>query len=339
MPILTGLDGDMWASQLLTLQTTAAASSTDITFDLRSPTFSRVERIEVVMFNCPQWGVGVQTIQVFVQNSIELTFDVAPITSCDSLVRVCLPYRIRTSIPNFALRFLLSPDSDWVYLAEVTFWGNNSTCPPDIVITLPPTPPPTSLITGTSQELEPTTENTLPRSVDTTVIAVVIVLIVLLLLVGVVVVVLVLWRCRHQHTAKEEASHTSSQTHTHPVVSLCEETGQVQYVSEQQVTDPSNAYSSLTDQSGKEGAKSRKGTEIQEYAVLHPGEQPLQKESSGKKEVNLAVHNPAGHQEYSTLYHGEKPVQGASETGDTCFYDSIEQKHQVTTKHAKGKIL
>ena len=35
-----------------------------------------------------------------------------------------------------------------------------------------------------------------------------------------------LWRYRHQHTAKEEASHTSSQTHTHPIVSLCEETGQ-----------------------------------------------------------------------------------------------------------------
>ena len=48
----------------------------------------------------------------------------------------------------------------------------------------------------------------------------------LLLLVGMVVVVLVLWRCSHQHTAKEEASHTSSQTHTHPVVSLCDETGQ-----------------------------------------------------------------------------------------------------------------
>ena len=42
-----------------------------------------------------------------------------------------------------------------------------------------------------------------------------------------VVVVLVLWRCRHQHRAKEEASHTNSLTHTHTVVSLCEETGQV----------------------------------------------------------------------------------------------------------------
>ena len=181
-----------------------------------------------------------------------------------------------------------------------------------------------------------------------TIVAVTVVIVLfflLLLLVGVVVVVLVLWRCRHQHTTKEEASHTSSQTHTHPVVSLCEETGQVQHVSEHQVTDPSNAYSSLTDQSGKEGAKSHKGnTEIQEYAVLHPGEQPLRKKSSGKKEVNLAVRDPAGHQEeqsqeYSTLYHGEKPIQSASGKGDTSFYDTVEQKHLVKTKHGKGKIL
>ena len=64
--------------------------------------------------------------------------------------------------------------------------------------------------------------------------------------------VLVLWRCRHQHTAKEEASHTSSQTHTHPVVSLCEETGQVQYVSEQQDTDQDSLYSSIPPQVGQE---------------------------------------------------------------------------------------
>ena len=38
MPILTGLDGDMWASQLLTIQT--AAAFTEITVDLRTPTFT-----------------------------------------------------------------------------------------------------------------------------------------------------------------------------------------------------------------------------------------------------------------------------------------------------------
>ena len=64
MPILTGLDGEMWASQLLTIQTTAP--STDITFDfLDNPNFVRVERVEVVMFNCPQWGIGAQFIYPF----------------------------------------------------------------------------------------------------------------------------------------------------------------------------------------------------------------------------------------------------------------------------------
>ena len=344
IPTLTGLDGDMWASQLLTMQITP---STDIFFVFRNtPGFTEVERVEIVMFNCPEWGIGVEMIQVFEQNVLVLTRVLSiNVTSCDSLVRFCLPYR--TTIPAFGLRFL-SRDSDWVYLAEVTFFNRSDTCPPDTVISSPLPQPITSTDSQSFQHitLTPNTTGTAatePRSMDTIVaVTVVIVLFfLLLLLVGVVVVVLVLWRCRHQHTAKEEASH-SSQTHTHPVVSLCEETGQVQYVSQQQDTDPSNAYSSLTDQSGKDGAQSHKGNT--EYAVLHPGEQPLQKKSSGKKEVNLAVCDPAGHQEeqsqeYSTLYHGEKPVQGASGTGDTSFYETVEQKYQVKTKCAKGKIL
>ena len=315
IPTLTGLDGDMWASQLLTIQKTA--SNTDIISYFTN--FVAVVRVEIVMFNCPQWGAGVQTIQTYEQSTKVLAVNVdSTIISCDSLVRVCLP--VRNTISTFGLRFL-SLDSDWVHLAEVTFWGNNSTCPPDIVITSPPTPPP---FTSTSQESELTTENTLPRSMDTTVIAVVIVLILLLLvLVGVVVVVLVLWRCRHQHTAKEEASHTSSQTHTPQAPLVSQDTDQ---------DNPSNVYSSLTAQSEKKGAQSH--TETQEYSVLHHGEQPLEK----KKSVNLAVRNPAGRQEeeYSTLNHGKKPIQRAAGTGDTSFYDTIEQKHQVKTKDAKG---
>ena len=220
-----GLDGDMWASQLLTIQTTA--SSTDIIFDFRNaPSFVRVERVEVVMFNCQQWGIGVQTIKAFEQDAMGFSVDVDPtVNSCNSLVRLCLPYR--TSLSVFTLQFFLFPNTDKVYLAETTFFGNNYSCPPDIVITSQFLPP----VTSTSQELLPTVENitlphttltpntpkviTEPRSMDTTVITLVIVVvfILFLLLVGVVVVVLVLWRCRHQHTAKEEASHTSSQTH------------------------------------------------------------------------------------------------------------------------------
>ena len=281
MPILFGLDGDMWVSQLLTIQTTA--SIVDITFDFRdTPGFSRVERVEMVMFNCPQWGIGVQTIQVL-EHGRSFAITNPGNTSCDSLVRVCLP--TKTTVPVFTLRFI---NSEWVYLAEVTFIGASATCLPNIVITAPSAPftttssPPTTNQTPvpTSEEttspfvttkgspstsdivrtnivyttvttdesatmkLEFTTMPTkmmpkstlktttveVPNEQGSSIITAIIIssVFLLLLVVGVVVVVLVLRRCRHQHTAKEEASHTSSQTHTHPVVSLREETGQLQ---------------------------------------------------------------------------------------------------------------
>ena len=54
VPTLTGLDGDMWASQLLTINTTA--NTAEITFDFTdTPDYTGVGRVEVVMFNCPEW--------------------------------------------------------------------------------------------------------------------------------------------------------------------------------------------------------------------------------------------------------------------------------------------
>ena len=136
MPTLTGLNSNTWASQLLTIQTTSF--TTDITFDFSdTPNFVRVERVEVVMFNCPQWGIGVQTIHVLEDDNAQIQLANVDIMSCTSLVRVCLS--TITTIPVLTLRFFLHPSSDWVHLAEVTFWGNNPSCPPDIVITAPPT--------------------------------------------------------------------------------------------------------------------------------------------------------------------------------------------------------
>ena len=57
VPTLTGLDGNMWASQLLTIR--RANIFTNVTFDFTdTPGYDRVERVEVVMFNCPQWGIA-----------------------------------------------------------------------------------------------------------------------------------------------------------------------------------------------------------------------------------------------------------------------------------------
>ena len=303
------------------------------------------------MVNCPQWGIGVGNLTI-VYNS-GTTVEAEPtVASCDSLVQVCLSAIQPGTSMRIDLEIALSPNSSWVHLAEVSFWNNNNTCPPDIVVTGRPSLPAMSPITENAS-LYSATEDTpsSPPLISTseparsaserepiiTVIIVVTVSFLLLLLVGVVVVVLVLWRCRHQHTAKEEALHTSSQTHTHPVVSLCEETGQVQYVSQQQDTDqdnPTNVYSSLNVQAEKKGANTRNyqydNVEMQEYSVLHHGAQP---QKSGKKHEGGQAEQ---FQEYSTLNHGKTPVQSAARTD---VYNKIDQKNQVKKQSAKGKIL
>lgn len=152
---LTGLDGNMWASQLLTLQPRSV-----LTFDFTGKLdYVGVGRIEVVMFNCPQWGISVQEITSWGvpelasidRSSLEIV-NTSSIISCESLVRVCIP--LSTTLPVIFLVFTLPSSSGWVYLAEVEFYStDNSTCPPltDPIITT--TPPPTPLPTEGKQPI------------------------------------------------------------------------------------------------------------------------------------------------------------------------------------------
>ena len=145
IPTLTGLDGDMWASQLLTLQPARQGSFTLVAFDFTStPDYRGVSRVEVVMFNCPQYGISVKSISLLDAADISqpgtIIATVNPtVTSCDSLVRVCI------SGPSFqpavGLQFLVGGGSNWVHLAEVTFHSTGRTCPPDTVITTSPIQP------------------------------------------------------------------------------------------------------------------------------------------------------------------------------------------------------
>ena len=276
IPILAGLDGDMWASQLLTIER-LSASMIAIDFHFHNnPNFTRVDRVEVVMFNCPQWGIGVESVSVQAVGTDATPISTSTIvTSCNSFMKVSL--EPRTNIPQLALQFNLSCESNWVHLAEVTFWVGPSTCS---AITIPllvtrhtsspshytpnRSPLPLTQRSETAITSKAVSDEEISSMIGTTmqvstelessnVITVTApILLLLLVLVGAVVVVLVLWRCRDQHTAKEEASHTSSQTLTHPVVSLCEETGQVQYVSEHQHTDQDSLYSSIPIKVGQE---------------------------------------------------------------------------------------
>ena len=145
VPTLTGLDGDMWAGQLLTMQTTQSVNN--VIFDFTdTPGYDRVERVEVVMFNCPQWGIATTGIHLLRATARGQPFNnfglisVSSLTSCKYLVRVCLSATV--SQPVIGLQFDLDQDSDWVHLAEVTFYGSGTTCPPNVILYPPTTPPP-----------------------------------------------------------------------------------------------------------------------------------------------------------------------------------------------------
>ncbi len=131
-PTLTGLDGDMWASQLLTINTTDL--TTNITFAFQAT--SGVKRVEVVMFNCPEWGISVDSISLHGSTTIasigNVLATISPtITSCDSLVRVCIPRLVNSDLTALTLVFQLTLSSTWVHLAEVSFYGAGPTCPQD----------------------------------------------------------------------------------------------------------------------------------------------------------------------------------------------------------------
>ena len=78
IPTLTGLEGDMWTSQLLTLMWASqlltlntSTSSASITFNFTNPTdrngpifFTRVSAIEVVAFYCPAREIGTSDVLV-----------------------------------------------------------------------------------------------------------------------------------------------------------------------------------------------------------------------------------------------------------------------------------
>ena len=158
VPTLTGLDGDMWASQLLTINTTA--NTAEVIFDFNTtPDYTGVGRVEVVMFNCPEWGISARIISLFSATSRtgSRTFvtSISPTTtSCDSLVRVCISHTVNSTRPVLTLVFTPPSTSNWVHLAEMNFSASGSTCSPDTIITPPPT---TSLSPTTSPSQEPTT--------------------------------------------------------------------------------------------------------------------------------------------------------------------------------------
>ena len=148
IPSLTGLDGDMWARQLLTFNT--SVSSASITFNFTNATdnngitfYTGIETIEVVMFNCPMRGIGAKNIAILTDgrpiDNIKLGQNS---TSCDYLVRACSDATLSTTSQIITLNFEVVVQR--LYVAEITFYSNmNRQCSPVGPIT-------TSVITTTT---------------------------------------------------------------------------------------------------------------------------------------------------------------------------------------------
>ena len=138
IPALTDLDGDGWASELLTLDMHSSRST--LTFDFHSYYGSSVcpysvTRIEVLLFNCPEWGTSIREIRLI--DSVRrwiLGIYYPPSISCNSLVRVCIPYSTTRRV--LTLQFIAESGSSWLHLAEVEFHCTGYHCP------LPPTTTP-----------------------------------------------------------------------------------------------------------------------------------------------------------------------------------------------------
>ena len=135
IPTLTEIDGHMWASQLLTLQATTPIVLLDFS---NTPNYFGIWTVEFIIFNCPEWGISIPRI-IFYEfdsnsNILELGFSTPTISSCDSLVKICM--RLHTSSTSLSM----SSFPGQLYLAEVTFYANSFSCPRDSIITTQPPP-------------------------------------------------------------------------------------------------------------------------------------------------------------------------------------------------------
>ena len=329
IPTLTGLDGDMWASHLLTLQTTA--TRTPVVFNFADTPGGR---LEVVMFNCPEKGISVPTIRI--STSVNTLF-IVDIISCDSLVRVCTPITATHDQPSITLEFVTGATFDMVYLAEVTFYAASSalTCPPGTIITTAPpdtiitTAPPDTIITtgppdnmittavgtdGTTMTTTPPPDTTMAMgSIITSVtIPVVVVICVVFMIVGIMAAVLIQWRYHKHKTSHHIAlgeGHSHAHTHSHPPpIKMCEETGQVCYFSPPE--------------------------DLGQLSPSHDTHSHLQRDASEGRGGAQSHQGGSNEGEYSTLSHGNSPhvLGGGGEDSASQLYAQVAKKEKKKNK-------
>jgi len=141
IPSLGGLQG-CWADGLFTVNR-SGQSSFHIGFVFSRPV--NFTRVELDLFNCPEWDIAAQTITVY-ENTFEIINFLDPtarvlghtttnITSCTSIVRVVIPLELpHNPVPFYAIDFTFdntaTNTTQWVHIAELRFLEEEDTqCP------------------------------------------------------------------------------------------------------------------------------------------------------------------------------------------------------------------
>ena len=139
IPSLGGFQTN-WAAGLFTVNT--SGQSFHIGFEFNGPV--NFTRVELDLFNCPEWGIAAQSITVYENNFGILNFVAAAATelgrrtttatSCTSIVRVVIPLELPqnpTTVNVIDFTFDNTATSiQWVHIAEVRFLEDEGTqCP------------------------------------------------------------------------------------------------------------------------------------------------------------------------------------------------------------------
>ena len=142
IPSLGGFQTN-WAAGLFTVNT--SGQPFHIGFEFNGPV--NLIRVELDLFNCPEWGIAAQSITVYEYNFGILNFDAvyarlqnlalgyttANTTSCTSIVKVVIPLEL-PQIPTTSYVIYFTFDNTatnaWVHIAEVRFLEEEGTqCP------------------------------------------------------------------------------------------------------------------------------------------------------------------------------------------------------------------
>ena len=141
VPTLTGLDGDTWASQLMIIHRPQYGQySFTINFDFSStPGSTEIGKVEVTLFNCLQWGIGVNYFRIYTRT---YTYVYPTVSSCDSLMKFCV--EVDTAryghIRQIYFHRYINNYIHRVYVAEIAFY-NYSTSPCPFMTIIPGAPP------------------------------------------------------------------------------------------------------------------------------------------------------------------------------------------------------